>query len=256
MATHSSVLAWGIPGTGLPSMGSHRVGHDWGDFAAAVVWWASLVAQLVKNLSVVQETLLQCLGWEDSLEEGMATHSSILAWRLPMDRRAWRATVHGVAEGRTRLSDWAQQSSGLVFEWRQCLPWLGSNQGLSEVKVRFHFSTWRQCVPGYKNAYTCILMICMYWCLFGGVPGGASGKEPACKCKRLKRCRFDPRIGKIPWRRAWQPTPVFLPAESLGLRSLAGYSPWGHKESDTTEWLSVHAQWVYIMLENWQKMPT
>ena len=44
-----------------------------------------------------------------------------------------------------------------------------------------------------------------------------------------------PGSGKIPWSRAWQPTPVFLPGESYGQRSLVGYSPWGHKESDTTE---------------------
>ena len=56
---------------------------------------------------------------------------------------------------------------------------------------------------------------------------------------------FDPWVGKIPWRRAWQPTPVFLPGESHGQRSLVGYSPWGHKESDTTEWLST-AQHIII----------
>ena len=49
------------------------------------------------------------------------------------------------------------------------------------------------------------------------------------------RPRFHPWVGKIPWRRAWQPTPVFLPGESRGQRSLVGYSPWDHKESDTTE---------------------
>ena len=49
---------------------------------------------------------------------------------------------------------------------------------------------------------------------------------------------FDPWVWKIPWRRAWQPTLVFLPRESHGQRSLAGYSPWGHKESDTTERLN------------------
>ena len=49
------------------------------------------------------------------------------------------------------------------------------------------------------------------------------------------RCKFDPCVGKVPWRRAWKPTPVFLPGESHGQRSLAGYSPWGHKELDTTE---------------------
>ena len=46
---------------------------------------------------------------------------------------------------------------------------------------------------------------------------------------------FDPWVGKIPWRREWQPTPVFLPGEFHGQKSLMGYSPWGCKESDTTE---------------------
>ena len=69
-------------------------------------------------------------------------------------------------------------------------------------------------------------------------PGGASGKEPACQCKRDKRWGFDPRVGKIPWRRAWQPTPVFFAGESHGQRSLVPYSPWGHKECDTTEQLN------------------
>ena len=70
--------------------------------------------------------------------------------------------------------------------------------------------------------------------------GGASGKEPTCQSRRQKRPRFHPWIRKIPWRRAWQPTPVFLPRETHGQRSLAGYSPWGHKELDTTQRLSKH----------------
>ena len=57
---------------------------------------ASLVAQLVKNLPAMQETWVQSLGWEDPLGEGMETHSSILAWRNPMDTAAWWATVYGV----------------------------------------------------------------------------------------------------------------------------------------------------------------
>ena len=65
---------------------------------------ASLVAQTVKNLPAVRETWVQSLGWEDPLEDGMATHSSILAWRIHMDRGAWRATVHG-SQSRTRLSN-------------------------------------------------------------------------------------------------------------------------------------------------------
>ena len=62
---------------------------------------ASLVAQTVKNLPAMWETWVRSLGWEDPLEEGMVTHSSILAWRIPKDRGAWWATVHGVTESDT-----------------------------------------------------------------------------------------------------------------------------------------------------------
>ena len=63
------------------------------------------MAQMVKNLPAMQETWVQSLGWEDPLEEGMAIHSSILAWRIPMDRGTWQATVHGVAKSQTQLSN-------------------------------------------------------------------------------------------------------------------------------------------------------
>ena len=64
-----------------------------------------MVAQMVKNLPAMWETWVQSLGWEDPLEEGMATHSCILAWRIPMDRGAWRATALGVAKSQAQLSD-------------------------------------------------------------------------------------------------------------------------------------------------------
>ena len=85
-------------------------------------------------------------------------------------------------------------------------------------------------------------------------PGGASGKEPACQCRRCRRPWFDPWVGKIPWRRACQPIPVFLPKESHGQKSLAGHSPGGHKESDPTERLSIHTaslRWC-VSLPGWQ----
>ena len=69
--------------------------------------WASLVAQTVKNPPAMQETRVRSLGWKDPLDEGMATHSSILAWRIPMDGGTWWAMVHGVTKNRTWLSDWA-----------------------------------------------------------------------------------------------------------------------------------------------------
>ena len=77
--------------------------------------WASLVAQIVKNLPAMWETWAQTLGWEDLLGKGLVTHSSILAWRILMDRGAWWATVHGVAKNWTLLSDKAQHSSSLCF---------------------------------------------------------------------------------------------------------------------------------------------
>ena len=95
MAPHSSTLAWKIPWTeepgGLPSKESHTVGHDWGNLAAAAALYcpgswrtrASLIGQLVKNPPAVQETWVRSLGWEDLLEKRKATHSSILAWRIP-----------------------------------------------------------------------------------------------------------------------------------------------------------------------------
>ena len=70
------------------------------------------------------------------------------------------------------------------------------------------------------------------------VPRWRAGKESACQ---YRRCEFDPWIwGEIPWRRKWQPTPVFLPGIFCGQRSLVGCSPWGGKESDTAEYAHMH----------------
>ena len=66
---------------------------------------ASLVAQPVKNPPAMQVTWVPSLDWEDPLEEYIAAHSSILAWRIPMDRRAWRAIVHDVTKSQTQLRD-------------------------------------------------------------------------------------------------------------------------------------------------------
>ena len=73
-----------------------------------------------------------------------------------------------------------------------------------------------------------------------GFPGGSDGKESACQHRRHKRHGFDSRVWKIHWGRKWQPAPVFLPGKFHGQRSLAGYSPWGCKESDSTEHTCPH----------------
>jgi len=79
-------------------------GQETRSHVTTIYIWASLAAQLVKNPAAVQETPVRFLGREDPLEEEMATHSSIFAWRVPMDRGVWQATVHGVAKSQTRLS--------------------------------------------------------------------------------------------------------------------------------------------------------
>ena len=105
--------------------------------------WASLVAQLVKNPPSMQKTWVQSLGWENSMEEAMATHSSILAWRIPTDRGALQAILHGVTKSQTKLRD------------------------------------------KHTHKYSQL-----------GLPGGASGKEPACQYRRYKRHRFNPWVRK------------------------------------------------------------
>ena len=72
-------------------------------------------------------------------------------------------------------------------------------------------------------------------------PVGSDSKESACNTRKP---RLDPWVRKIPWRRAWQPTPVFLPGEFHGQRSLAGNNPWNHKESDMTEWLTLSLSYI------------
>ena len=101
---------------------------------------------------------------------------------------------------------------------------------------------------GRRQLYSCMFVLKLPW--FLGVPqiyiqglswwlkttqNKTEQKNPACQWRRHKKCEFDSWVGKIPWRRKWQPTPVFLPGQSHGQRNLAGYSPWGHKESDMTE---------------------
>ena len=88
-----------------PSSSKPTVTWSLGNIPSLGAIWAFLVVQLVKNPPTMQETWFQSLCWEDPLEEGMATHSSMLAWRIPMDRGAWRTPVHGVKMSWTWLSN-------------------------------------------------------------------------------------------------------------------------------------------------------
>ena len=89
-----------------------------------------------------------------------------------------------------------------------------------------------------------IVKFCHFSRSYLGLLRWLSCKESSC---RFRTCSLDPWVGKIPWRRKWQPSLVFLPGESRGQGSLAGYSPWGRKGLDTTEWLSTHA-WPQVLV--------
>jgi len=89
-------------------------------------------------------------------------------------------------------------------------------------------------------------LVCVYICLY--IPRWCHGKESTCQCRRHGSRGFDPWAGQIPRSKEWQPTPVFLPEKFHGQRSLAGYSPWSHRVSDTTERLSTHRNIGYRCL--------
>ena len=166
MAPHSSALAWSIPGTGepggLPSMGSHRVGHDWCDAAAAACQPGTPPQSRWSCLCVLL-SLLTLLTEESLIDESKGANISPAG-----DAHAEKD--HGFLSSRV-----SSQNDPLVLSQR-----------------------------------------------FGGkqrVPGGSDGKESICL--QCGRPGFNLGVGKIPWRRKWQPTPVFSPGESHGQRRLA-----------------------------------
>ena len=119
---------------------------------------------------------------------------------------------------------WHHQLNGHEFEQT-----LGDSEGQRSLAC---YSPWGRKI-GHHLATEQQMPRLQIWLSF---PGGASGnKEAICQCRRCNRGRFNPWIGKIPWAKAWQPTPVFLPREPHGQRSLVGYSPWGHEEPDVTK---------------------
>ena len=98
---------------------------------------------------------------------------------------------------------------------------------ISNFTSRKHYSyTLSTCLLLYS--YKVVIQQLLKGCLFLSLLCN-SGKESACPCRRRKRLRSHSWVRKMPWRRAQQPTPVFLPGEFHGQRSLEGYSPWGHR---------------------------
>ena len=175
--------------------------------------WAFLVAQMVKNLPAMQETWVWSLGWEDPLEEGLTTHISILAWRIPWTKGAWKTAVHGV----TVRHDWADFHFHFLFICNILLDFPYKWYHMIFVFV------WLTLLSMIISRSTCFSANGHYFTFHGwGI---------FC-CKHVPHLYFsvNGHLGcfhVFTWRRQWQPTPVLLPGKSLRWRSLVGLSPWG-----------------------------
>ena len=148
-------------------------------------------------------------------------------WNL-MNRGAWQATVCGV----TKQSDITALSTFPLWRFVRSRVEGLLGKALLIYTMDLLFDCTLESLKEHDK----------HWCLdppWPGFPGASSDKDPTSQCRRPKRCRFNPWVRKIPWRRKWQPTSVFLPENFHGQRSLAGYSLWGHKESDMTKWLTL-----------------
>ena len=105
------------------------------------------------------------------------------------------------------------------------------------------------------SCWLSILNIALYIHAVLRFPSGLAGKESTCNAGDTGDSGLFPGLGRFPWRQKWQATSVFLPGESHGQRSLAATVPWGHKESDTTEGLLMHAD-THALIPNSQCIPS
>ena len=122
---------------------------------------ASLMSWTVKNLPARQKSQVRSLGWEDPLEKGMATHSSILAWEIPWTRGAWQATVHWVAKSQTWLSDWTTRTYASTA-WSLVKDSMGPNLGLwRSVSLKLSLLS----TSYFSHLKSCILLnfLKLYW---------------------------------------------------------------------------------------------
>ena len=149
----------------------------------------------------------------------------------PIDGSPLGSPVPGILQARTL--EWVAVSFSNAWKWKVKVKSLSC--------VRLLTTPW---TAAYQAPPSMGFSRQEYW---SGVPLPSLVAQVVKRLPTMQETQFDPWVGKIPWRRKWQPTAVFLPGEYYGLRSLVGYSPWSHKELDTTEQLhSLTHSYIYV----------
>ena len=159
-------------------------------------------------------------GFPDGTAAAAKPLQSCLSLCNPIDGSPPGSPIPGILQARTQ--EWVAISFSNAWKWKV--------EVKSLSRVRLAATPWEYS-PGKNTGVGCHCPLHQMALVV---------KNPPAQCTRCKRCRFDPWVRKITWRRTCQPTPVFFPGKSHGQRSLVGYSPWGHKESDTTEQMNTH----------------
>ena len=167
----------------------------------------------------------------------MATHSSVLAWRITGTAGPGGLLSMGSHRVGHNWSDLAACMCICCFS-ELLERKLHTLYPLSHIFFSAYFlktRTFSYITTVYLPITVNLKLILYFW---------HNGKESTCQCRRCQRCRLDPWVRKIPWRKKWQPAPVFLPGKFHGQRSLVVYSSGCSTESDWSGWLSVHTHTV------------
>ena len=173
-----------------------------------------LPPSIFPSIGVFSNESVLCIRWPKYWSFSFSISPSIEYSELISFRMDW---LDLLAVQRTLKSLLQHHSSKASVLW---------HSGFFRVQLSHSYMTTGTTIALTRRTFVGTKMRLLWW---------LSGKESACQCKRCRRHRFDPWVGKIPWKTAWQHTPVFMPGESHGQRSPVGHSPSGHKELDATE---------------------
>ena len=245
-------------------MGSQRAGHNW---ATEMNWLKEIGKRLHNDQGINLKRRYNNCKYICTHISSVQFSCSVMSNSATSWTAAWQAYL-SITNSWSLLKLMSIKSVMPSNHLILCCPLLLLPSILPSIRVFSNESSLNECAPGPEEfgqqwswnynlwGNTELLHIAHFnrnyiFQLELGFPGGSSGKELTCQCKRRKRCGFHPWVGKIPWRKAWQSTLVLLPGRSHGQRSLVGYSPWGLKESNMTEHLTPHL----LICVNSQRFP-